>query len=161
MVRHRLFAAVLALGACSLGPTASSQDYSGTEGPPISFRALLSADEQSAPTESPGFGCALFVLDRPTLRLDWTVTYRDLTSAAQGAHAHGPQTPGGNAGVLFDLAPDGMKSPLKGSLILSDGQLKYLLNGTTYANIHTAKYPAGELRGQVRRLRPEQTDSGC
>ncbi len=134
----------------------SAQDYSGTEGPPIKFLAApLMADEQSAPTESPGSGRAEFVLDRPTQRLEWTVTYENLTSQAVAAHVHGPQTPGGNAGILFDLAPDGMKSPLVGSYVLNDGELEYLLTGRMYVNIHTTKYPPGELRGQVMRQRPE------
>jgi hypothetical protein len=155
-VSFRAFYVALALlMGVSLGPTAQAQDYSGTEGPPIKFSASLSADEQSAPTESPGSGQAEFVLDRPTQRLDWTITYSGLTSNAVAAHAHGPQTPGGNAGVLFDLAPEGMKSPLKGSRKINDGELEYLLTGRIYVNIHTTKLPAGELRGQMMRQRPE------
>ena len=159
-MRRTLLAALLLSGTPPLVPLASSQDYTGTDGPPIRFQALLSAAEQSAPTESPGSGCVLFVLDRPTLKLDWTMTYVELTSRATGAHVHGPQTPGGNAGVLFDLAADGLKSPVTGSTVLSEAQLKYLLTGRTYVNLHTTRYPAGELRGQIMRLRPEEPD-GC
>lgn len=141
-----------------LAPAASfaAPDYMGTEGPPIRFRALLSADEQSAPTESPGTGVAEFVLDRPTQRFEWKVTFSNMTSAATAAHVHGPQAPGGNAGVLFDLAPDGVSSPLEGSVVLNDGELEYLLTGRMYVNIHSTSYPPGELRGQVMRLRPEE-----
>ena len=153
-LRTSCSAAVLLFGAC-LRISAVAQDYSGTEGPPITFSAALSADEQSAPTESPGSGIADFVLDRPTLRLDWSITYDNLTAEAVAAHAHGPQTPGGNAGVLFDLAASGMGSPLQGSRILNDGELEYLLTGRIYVNIHTTKYPAGELRGQIMRQRPK------
>lgn len=145
--------AFVVLGA---GPGAAAPDYMGTEGPPIRFKAVLSADEQSAPTESPGTGVAEFILDRPTQRLDWEVNFGGLTSDATGAHVHGPQTPGGNAGVLFDLAPNGVSSPLKGSVVLNDGELEYLLTGRMYVNIHTTKYPPGELRGQVMRQRPEE-----
>ena len=148
-----LFAAVLA-AVFFFGP-AQAQDYSSVEGPPINFLAILSSEEQSAPTESPGIGRAEFVLDRPTLRLEWVVTYSGLTSKATAAHIHGPQTPGGNAGVLFDLAPDSLGETLKGSVILNDGALEYLLTGRMYVNIHTTKYPPGELRGQIMRLRPQ------
>ncbi len=161
MPRRSLFAVLVALGIGVFGSPATSQDYSGTEGPPIRFRALLSADEQTLTTESPGVGCALFVLDRPTLRIEWTVTYKELTSAAMAAHVHGPQGVGSNAGVLWDLAPAGMKSPLTGSIVLNDGQLEYLLTDRVYVNIHSRRYPEGELRGQIRRLRPEQADEGC
>lgn len=106
-------------------------------------------------------GCALFTLDRATLRLDWSVTYGRLTSTPTGVHVHGPQTPGGNAGVLFDLAPNGLASPVAGSIVLNEAQLAYLLTGRTYVNLHTTRYPPGELRGHIMRLRPELADSGC
>ncbi|MDG2243447.1 MAG: CHRD domain-containing protein [Rhodospirillaceae bacterium] len=155
MIFKRLIALAALIGVLFPNPSSAAPDYAGTEGPPIKFRTALSADEQSAPTESPGSGLAEFVLDRPTQRLEWTVTYGKMTSNATGAHIHGPQTPGGNAGVLFDLAPDGMSSPLTGSVVLNDGELEYLLTGRLYVNIHSTRYPAGELRGQVMRVRPE------
>jgi hypothetical protein len=161
IVRRTPFAVLLLMAIITGAPTTDAQDYTGTEGPPIRFHAILSADEQSAPTESPGVGCAIFVLDRSTLSLEWTVTYSKLLATATAAHVHGPQTPGGNAGVLFDLAPRGMKRPLKGSVILNDGQLAYLLTGRTYVNLHSSRYPAGELRGHITRLRPEQSDISC
>ena len=161
MLGRRLFAALAFTGMFGFGTAVTGQDYTGTDGPPIRFRALLSADEQTVTTESPGVGCALFVLDRPTLRISWTVTYKDLTSAAVAAHVHGPQGVGSNAGVLWDLAPEGMKSPLTGSIVLNDGQLEYLLTDRVYVNLHSRRYPEGELRGQIRRLRPEAVDEGC
>lgn len=126
------------------------------EGPPIHFYANLSADEQSAVTYSPGTGRADFVLDRETLRFSWVLTYSDLTSPPTGIGVHGPQTPGGNAGLLFDLAPSGFASPVKGSTILSEGELEYLLTGRMYVNLRTVKYDLGELRGQVMRQRPAE-----
>jgi hypothetical protein len=155
MVFKRYIAVFAVLGALSPGLSGAAPDYAGTEGPPIKFRTSLSADEQSAPTESPGVGTAEFVLDRPTQRLEWTITYNNLTSEAVAAHIHGPQTPGGNAGVLFNLAPNGMASPLVDSVILNDGELEYLLTGRLYVNIHTTRHPAGEVRGQIMRVRPE------
>ncbi|NKB43732.1 MAG: CHRD domain-containing protein [Alphaproteobacteria bacterium] len=155
MVFKCLIASIVLFGALLPNLSDAAPDYAGTEGPPIKFRTVLSADEQSAPTESPGIGHAEFILDRPSQRLDWTITYSKLTSGAVAAHIHGPQTPGGNAGVLFDLAPDGMASPVLGSVILNDGELEYLLTGRLYVNIHSTRYPAGELRGQIMRVRPE------
>jgi hypothetical protein len=156
MFLSRLALATVLASVTLSGLAHGAPDYAGTEGPPIRFRADLSSDEQSAPTESPGTGIAEFVLDRPTQTFQWTITFSGLTSDAVAAHVHGPQTPGGNAGVLFNLAPDGVKSPLKGSVDLNDGELEYLLTGRMYVNIHSTKYPAGELRGQIMRLRPEE-----
>jgi hypothetical protein len=127
------------------------------DGPALEFFTDLAADEESAVTDSPGIGHAEFVLDRKTLRLTWKITYSGLTAAPTSISLHGPQTPGGNAGVLLDLAPKGMKSPLEGAAIINDGQLEYLLTGRIYINLFTTKYKEGELRGQIKRRRPEQT----
>lgn len=125
------------------------------EGPPINFFADMSADEESAVTESPGKARADFTLDRKTLKLTWKVTFEKLTSAPEGLHIHGPQTPGGEAGILIDLAPKGVISGVEGEAELNDGLLGYLVQDRMYVNLHTKKYPAGELRGQVRKARPK------
>ncbi len=124
------------------------------DGPPIHFYADLTADEQSAVTDSPALGRADFVLERASLRFSWVVTYNDLTAAPTAAGLHGPQTPGGNAGLLVDIAKSGLGSPIEGSTIISDGQLEYLLTGKIYVNVRTVQYDLGELRGQIMRKRP-------
>jgi hypothetical protein len=120
---------------------------------PIHFAATLSADEESAPTESPGAGRIDLTLDRATLTLSWVLTYKGLPSEVTGVHIRGPQRPGTNAGILFDLGKSGLRSPIKGSAVLNDGQLEYLLAGRMYVNIATTKYKDGELRGQIQRQR--------
>ena len=125
-----------------------------TDGPSISFFADLSADEESAVTESPGIGRVDFSLDRDTLEFSWTLTYNDLTTPPTGVHVHGPQTPGGEAAILFDMAPDGVKSAVSGLKVLNEGELAYLVSDRMYVNLHTEKYPAGELRGSIRQAAP-------
>jgi hypothetical protein len=123
------------------------------EGPPIHFLASLSADEESATVDSRGSGRAEFTLDRDSLRFSWHVSYKDLTSAPTLAAVHGPQRPGTDAVVLFEMGSKAQaKPPIDGSVVLSDAQLQYLLSGRLYVNIHTAKYPNGELRGQIERI---------
>ena len=91
------------------------------------------------------------------MRMSWKVTFRDLTSTVTGAHVHGPQRPGTNAGIQFDLAANGLNNqPLEGAVVLNDAQLEYLLSGRMYVNVHSTKYPAGELRGQIQRMPPPQ-----
>lgn len=128
------------------------------DGPPIHFYADLSADEQSAVTDSPALGRADFILERATLRFSWVVTYRDLTSAPTAAGLHGPQTPGGNAGLLIDISETGLGSPIKGSTIITDGEVDYLLTGKVYVNLRTVKFDLGELRGQIMRKRPSEVE---
>ena len=43
---------------------------------------------------------------------------------------------------------------MEGSVTLNEGQLEYLLTGRMYVNLHTVKYPNGEIRGQLSRQRP-------
>jgi hypothetical protein len=132
-----------------------SPSSDANDGPPIIFYADLSADEESAVTESPGVGRVNFTLERDTLKFTWVLMYRDLTSPPTGAHVHGPQTPGGEAAVLFNMAPDGVASPTSGSKMLNEGELAYLMSDRIYVNLHTEKYPAGELRGSIRKQRPQ------
>ncbi len=80
--------------------------------------------------------------------VDLHVTYSGLTGPATAAHIHGPAAAGANAGVLVPMkAP--LDSPIKGSATLTDDQVKELMAGQMYANVHTATNPGGELRGQL------------
>lgn len=119
----------------------------------IYFVAKLTPDEQSAPTYSDASGFAEFWLERETLKLRWKVVFKDLAGPVIEAGLYGPENVGGNAGIVVDLAADGagLKSPIEGSTVLSDGAFQYLITTRVYVNILTKKWPAGELRGQVRR----------
>jgi hypothetical protein len=123
---------------------------------PISFFSNLSADEETAPTESEAVGHADLKLDRDTLRLSWKVEFKGLSTAPIGIAIHGPERVGVNAEVLYDLAPKGepITSPIHGSVIMSDGALQYLMERHLYVNIRTAKYKEGELRGVIERVPP-------
>lgn len=122
-------------------------------GPPLKFRVDLSPEEESHVVKSAAKGVGEMTLERATMQLSWTISFENMTSRATAAHVHGPQTPGGNAGVLFPLASGSVTSPIKGSVILNEGQLEYILTGRAYVNIHTEKYPDGELRAQIMRVR--------
>ena len=163
---RRVLAVVLVLAGFSSGDAVWAAEAAGHKhvypdpslsGPPIRFFANMSADEESSFTESPATGRAEFVLDRDTMTFSWKITFKDLTGAPIQARIHGPQTPGGEAGALFDLAPNGVKSPLEGSHVLTDGELRYLLTDRLYINITTQKYKQGEIRGQIQRMRPTPT----
>ncbi len=124
-------------------------------GPPLKFSANLTPEEESHVVQSPATGSGEFTLDRETMTLSWRITYDKMTSTVTGAHAHGPQSPGGNAGVLFPLANGDISSPINGSFIISEGQLEYLLTGRVYINIHTEDYNDGELRAPIMRKRAD------
>lgn len=163
LTRRHLFLTMLATAtggaAWAQHTPAVKRDFSDPSqtGPPISWFTNLSAAEMSWTVDSPGAGRADFVLDRETMKFSWTVTYQKLTSPAVRVAIHGPQTPGGEAGVLIDLGEGGDASPIKGSAILNDGMLRYLVTDRFYLMITTTKNKTGEIRGQLQRVRPAAT----
>ncbi len=140
-------------GASSCGYFSTDPD--DRSGPPIHFYADLSDGPQRAPTESPGVGRVDFVLERDTLKLSWAMSFKDLTSDPVGLHIHGPVPAEGDAPALFDLATDPIRSPLKGEKILTLGEVAFFVQHLVFVNLHTSKYPLGELRGPVRKLPPK------
>jgi len=147
-MRNKFFFAALAvlLTGLPVVPTAAAADD-------ILYSAIISDDDQSTPTYSPGKGYAEFRLERATLKLSWKITYQGLTSPPISAGLYGPENVGANAGQVIDLGTRGLKSPIVGSTVISDGVLGYLTTGRVYINIHTTRYRDGELRGQLRRQR--------
>ena len=151
-----LLALTLFAGAAFAGVAEAPPKVNNDNGPPIEFYTDLSPDEESAVTDSPGTGHIEFVLERKTLKLSWKLTYGNLTSPVTSASLHGPQTPGGNAGVVVVLSPKGGASPIVGEAIINDGVLAYLMSDRLYVNVFTTKFKEGELRGQLKRRRPEE-----
>lgn len=113
------------------------------------FHADLSAQNQTRLTESGATGAADLVLDLPTLTLSWDIRFTGLVSKPTAASLHGPAQPGANGLPFIDLAPNGIVSPLKGSSVITEAEVQYLLAGWTYVNINTERWPYGEIRGQL------------
>ena len=113
----------------------------------IRLRADLKGSNEVPPNTSPASGTAEATLDTTTRQLSYTITYKDLSGPALGAHFHGPVEAGKNAGIVLPFKT--VQSPIQGSATLTDEQVTDLLAGKWYANIHTAANPGGELRGQM------------
>jgi hypothetical protein len=112
----------------------------------LTFKAELTPAMEVPPAaDSKGSGTATFMVDTATKKLTWEVMSKDLTGAATAAHIHGPAAVGENAGPMVDLSA----SIEKGTADLTDAQLADIQAGKTYVNIHTEKYPDGEIRGQL------------
>jgi len=113
----------------------------------VNLKAELKAANEVPPNDSPATGAAEATFDTATKTLAWTVTYAGLTGPAIGAHLHGPGEHGKNAGIVVPF--NFVKSPIKGTAVLSDGQAADLMAGKWYVNIHSEKHPGGEIRGQL------------
>jgi hypothetical protein len=111
------------------------------------------------------------VLDNDT-RIEFTLTYENLSGPPAVAHVHFGQR-SVNGGVSFFLCGGGTKPPcpptasgtVTGTVTAADvlgpvaqgiapGNLPAILEmiraGFGYANMHTARWPGGEIRGQIR-----------
>jgi hypothetical protein len=115
----------------------------------IEYKATMSPASEVPPAATSGTGTADAVYDPSSHQLTYTITFSGLSGPATMAHFHGPAPEGKNAGVAVPLGTDPV-SPLKGTATLTDAQAKDLADGMWYANVHTAKNPKGELRGQMK-----------
>ena len=129
----------------------------------VRFTSDLSADQEvaTAVVDSAGIGSARLTARRGD-RLAVNIRFRGLSGPLTMAHLHlGPA--GTNGPVVADLAGGIYKNEVRlriraadvvGPLAQAADPFVALLNelaaGNVYINLHTAAYPAGELRGQVR-----------
>lgn len=113
------------------------------------MQARLSPQSEVPPAVSMGQGTAQVWLNKETGGLRWKVEYAGLTGPATMAHFHGPADPGVNAGVVVPVKPPIPSPSFEGEATITPAQAQDLLAGKWYFNIHTAKYPGGEIRGQV------------
>ena len=109
-------------------------------------------------------------IDRAAQRIDYELSYSDLEAPVLFAHIHlGQRT--ANGGVAAFLCGGGGKpacpqsGTVTGTIVPADvvgpaaqgiapGEFDELVTairaGVTYANVHSDKFPGGEIRGQIR-----------
>lgn len=114
----------------------------------VAYKADLTGTAELPPTDSKGQGTAMVEFDSGNKTLSWTVTFTDLTGPVTAAHFHGPAAVGENAPPVIPIK-GALVSPIKGSATLTDSQVADLEAGKLYFNLHTAKFPDGEVRGQL------------
>lgn len=114
----------------------------------MNLKANLKGSEEVPPADSAGTGTVEATFDTDTKVLTWTITYSGLSGDAAAAHFHGPAAVGANAGPVVPIEGN-VASPISGTATLADQQATDLQAGMWYFNIHSAKFPDGELRGQV------------
>lgn len=135
-------AGAVALSACA---ALQADDSEG-------FTARLSGAQEVPAVASTGTGSADVVFDHRTHTIRWQVSYEGLSGPVTGAHLHGPAGPGQNAPVAVPLTGDLNAPPLRGAARITPEQFGQLASGQWYVNLHTARHPQGEVRGQLRPL---------
>lgn len=148
----------------------------------------LGAGETGA-INSTGQATLKLTLDKTAQTLTYSLTYSGLTSVLQ-SHIHlgkehvaggimvffcsnltSPVPPAGTPSCPTDVDPvtvtgtitaAGVVGPTAQNVTAGDfaAVIAALATDTAYANIHTTAFPAGEIRGQVRRVRPNRRGPG-
>jgi hypothetical protein len=111
------------------------------------FTATLAGANETPPNASAATGSGVFTLSR-TSATTGTLTYGinySSTLTATMAHIH-KAPPGVSSGVVI---PFKVSRPISGTATLTSQQVIDLLSGLYYANIHSATYSLGEIRGQL------------
>jgi hypothetical protein len=108
----------------------------------LAFRAVMNgASEVPTPTNTSASGVASLVLDTSNNQLAYKFMTQEMTPTA--AHIH-TGTITGTGGIAFGLSLSGT-----GVVTMTDAQVELLLSHGYYVNVHSAAFPAGEIRGQV------------
>ncbi len=139
----------------------------------ITYTATLLGSNEVPPTGSPGTGFGTFTLNGNFLSIDESFT--GLTAPASAAHIHccGPVGVNEMVAVPFTPFPNATSGTFMttvdlslaatytapfitqegGTVALAEAGLIAALNsGNTYANIHNANFPGGEIRGQIEQI---------
>ncbi|HWQ36596.1 MAG TPA: DUF1800 family protein [Blastocatellia bacterium] len=108
--------------------------------------------EGSASSPASGYSSLQLAADEKSATIKFS--YANLTTPETSAHIHGPADPGTNGAILFDL--DTAPKQSDGSYLWTFANagattvaqiVQALKSGRLYINIHTSKYPSGEIRG--------------
>jgi len=110
---------------------------------------LTPAEEVPPAAESKGTGTAEVRIDMATNEITYKVTWSGLTGPATMGHIHGPAEKGKEAKPVVPFEGVAGKSSVEGKAKITPTQYGDLAADLWYVNIHSAKYPNGEIRGQL------------
>jgi hypothetical protein len=144
------------------------------------FTARLRATEETPSVSSPARGRFRATIDDESQTISFELSYEGLEAAPLFAHIHvgqrgfnggvsvflcGPpenaaQTcPAAPATITGELTPANIVGPVSQGIDPATDELngfaelvQLLRSGFTYANVHTEKFPPGEIRGQIRAI---------
>jgi hypothetical protein len=117
----------------------------------IKLSADITAASEVPPKATPGHGTLTGTVDTDTDVFTYHITFEGLTGPAAAAHFHGPAMAGENAKPQLPIKVSPIVSPIDGKATLTADQVKDLVAGKWYFNIHTAANPGGEIRGQIEK----------
>jgi CHRD domain len=163
MSRVKLGIAVALLGAAM---TVSAVAVAGGGG---NAKAKLSGFQEVPALVTEGSGKFKAKINKSANTIDFVLRYEDLPTPPNRAHIHLEQR-SNNGPIVVDLCGDTKPacppSPgtVRGTITQADIKpqpqqgvttmahlITAIRGGITYANVHTAQYPGGEIRGQIKK----------
>ena len=94
-------------------------------------------------------GKGTFMGDISHGKLKFTLKFSGLTGPATAAHIHMGSV--GKAGPVVVPLCGPCTSPVSKTVSVSASVVKEIEKGAAYVNVHTAKFPNGEIRGQLHK----------
>ena len=136
---------LLALGVMAVSLVAASFATAQTT---FKLKAAMNVGQETTRVKGAKAGAAgRFSATLNGSSLKWTLTFKNLSGSATAAHIHSARR--GVAGPVTVPLCAPCTSPVSGTTVLTPDQMKDLLAGKQYVNVHTAKNPGGEIRGQI------------
>jgi hypothetical protein len=115
--------------------------------------ALNGANEVPAnPSTGIGFATVSFTDSFKTANIQ--VLLNNLTAPITAAHIHLGKA-GTNGSVVFNLGDKLLNNKINKSFAITKAQLKNMIDGDYYVNVHSSAYTGGEIRGQLQVDAPE------
>ncbi|HEY8356251.1 MAG TPA: CHRD domain-containing protein [Ramlibacter sp.] len=114
------------------------------------FHAVLDGAQQVPAVSTAASGHAELHYTLRGQMLRWEIHHSSVNGPVTSGHIHGPGGPGQNADIVIPLSGRLENSPIRGQLRISPEQYEQLRSGQWYVDLHTARHPQGELRGQLR-----------
>ena len=124
---------------------------SGSAAPtPVKFSAALNiGQEVPNPKGTKAGASGRFTATLNGSTLSWKLTFKQLSGPATAAHIHAGVR--GKSGPVVKPLCGPCTSGASGTVTLTAAEITALRNRKYYANVHTARNPAGEIRGQITR----------
>lgn len=130
--------------------TSCKKDSTAPADPNITFKATLTGAAEAPSNPTTGTGSSTLIFNNNTKIFTVSTTYSGLTGTASAAHIHKGAV-GVAGGVIFGFTNVTVSPITYTSVALDATQEADLKAGLYYVNVHTAAYPAGEIRGQLIR----------
>jgi hypothetical protein len=114
--------------------------------PNVIFKATINGASETPPNSSTATGTATLTYNKDTKIFNIIVNFTGITATISHIHKGAIGVPGG---VIFGF-PTPIVSPINyTSAVLDSTQNADLNLNLYYVNIHSAEFPAGEIRGQL------------